>query len=322
MHESLVGNATRHLLTSSNSNLATYIALAIIVGGLGVLSLACCIFYGCCVLSRKQNKVPTDAEQDADLTTVPTISDSQDTVHSLRSTATARMERALASERLCPTDSHSSDTFEQLPAAASAGLATTLDGALRQSGMPLHASAPIALARRPSTGSSTLPTVLPPWPHRRLHGAVRRPGGLPTIPSVTSMGSAAKSDMSLTSECAAMLITKLTDPSQSGSHFGVFERANSEYDADTGRTTPAEPSSFSVVGMSPPASDLAASELAVIQSGSLEGDAEHAAQSGSNKENRISMDMLLNPVADVDGALAAPTAARHMFMPPPPAHKG
>ena len=175
--------AQRTLLAAATSAQSTYIALAILALTLIALGVTFCIVHGKCCQREEPDKVNNDINEDFALTTVRSAVSSRGSIAtaSMNSAATsvARMERAIAMQRSTSDENGSGFGSPQSPMHAS--WCGKLDGSA-------HHRAGL-IGKRPASQMGTLQPFR--MPARQGSGAARRPGALPTIPSVTSLGSAA-----------------------------------------------------------------------------------------------------------------------------------
>jgi hypothetical protein len=226
MAATLMSAVGRKLLVSSSSANTTYIALAVIFGALAILSVTCCIIYGRCCCWHSKKGVLEVEQKDFDLTSVLSGGTSRGTLPSFSSAATSpgRMAQAIARENgsVCSANSAS------LP--GSPNSASWRDK-VRPNNDALDMQPATAVQQKPSPPMGML---------RGQRATGRRPGGLPTIPSVNSMGSATRSDVS--DAGAPSHIGLLTDHSITNSHLCGHQTDRSltdpSMDSDVQQETP------------------------------------------------------------------------------------
>jgi hypothetical protein len=211
--------AARTLLASAETARSTYIALAAIVVTIVALSITFCALHRrCCCCQRRDKDAAANVQlRDFDLTSALSGAASLGSLHSVPSNLSAatlmsRMDRAMARERASSASSHGDpDSHSVASPPPSPGSVVTWQDKM-QPRIGHFEARQLALGKRlPAHRMGSLqPFRMPP---RQGIGRARRPGALPTIPSVTSLGSVGSSFLS--------------DAAYSQGVSGIIERASS-----------------------------------------------------------------------------------------------
>ena len=229
--------SSRHLLATPSSAQTTYIALIVIGVALVLLTGTCCIMQRCLcrACARKGAASAETGEKDVDLTSVLTSSQMvRNSVSSIHSSP-GRMARADAHE----TAAGGGAARAGLPPMP-ASLSYDAWGAANrpQAAQPLARGMP----RKPATSmemmASYRASAAATAATTAARPGARRPGGLPTIPSVTtmSMGSITRSEFSDNLAGGQSHLALMTDPSmtsQTGAANVEFGGADASDASDT-----------------------------------------------------------------------------------------